>query len=73
MLGAYGPWAAGLVGEGPARLSFRDGRVPAGELEAWRKARGSGFVIACFSLPRGQRRKPRCSISLTTMGFTSST
>jgi dienelactone hydrolase len=36
MIGAYGPWAAGLVGEGPARLSFRDGRVPAGELEAWR-------------------------------------
>ena len=25
MIGAYGPWAAGLVGEGPARLSFRHG------------------------------------------------
>jgi dienelactone hydrolase len=37
MLGAYGPWAAGLVGEGPARLSFRDERVRAGELDAWRK------------------------------------
>jgi dienelactone hydrolase len=36
MIGAYGPWAAGLAGEGPARLSFRDGRVPAAELDAWR-------------------------------------
>jgi dienelactone hydrolase len=36
MIGAYGPWAAGLVGEGPARLSFRDRRVPAAELDAWR-------------------------------------
>ena len=36
MIGAYGPWAAGLVGDGPARLSFRNGRFPAGELDAWR-------------------------------------
>ena len=36
MIGAYGPWAAGLVGDGPGRLSFRDPGVPAGELDAWR-------------------------------------
>src|SRR5689334_21961810 len=26
MIGAYGPWAASLAGEGPARLSFRNPR-----------------------------------------------
>ena len=36
MIGAYGPWAAGLVGEGPARLSFRQDRFQAGDLDAWR-------------------------------------
>jgi dienelactone hydrolase len=36
MIGAYGPWAAGLVGDGPARLSFRNPLVPAAELGAWR-------------------------------------
>ena len=36
MIGAYGPWAAGLVGEGPARLSFRNARFNKGDLESWR-------------------------------------
>jgi dienelactone hydrolase len=36
MIGAYGPWAAGLVGEGPTRLSFRNARFAAGDLEVWR-------------------------------------
>jgi dienelactone hydrolase len=36
MIGAYGPWAAGLVGDGPARLSFRNPGVPAAELDGWR-------------------------------------
>jgi dienelactone hydrolase len=41
MLGAYGPWAASLVGEGPARLSFRDPRFTPEGLDAWRlEARG---------------------------------
>jgi dienelactone hydrolase len=41
MIGAYGPWAAGLVGEGPARLSFRQGQFPAAGIDAWRnEARG---------------------------------
>jgi dienelactone hydrolase len=34
MIGAYGPWAAGLAAEGPARLSFR--RDEFKEVESWR-------------------------------------
>src|SRR2546422_392176 len=37
MIGAYGSWAAGIVGEGPARLSFRQPRFRAEELETWRR------------------------------------
>ena len=37
MIGAYGPWAAGILGEGPARLSFRQARFEAGGLDAWRR------------------------------------
>ena len=41
MIGAYGPWAAGLAGDGPARLSFRNPRFQPGDLDAWRsQARG---------------------------------
>jgi dienelactone hydrolase len=36
MLGAYGPWAAGIVGEGPARLSFRQPRFQPADLDDWR-------------------------------------
>jgi dienelactone hydrolase len=35
MLGAYGPWAASLVPDGPARLSFRNEKFR--DLEAWRR------------------------------------
>jgi len=39
MIGAYGSWAAGIVGDAPARLSFR--RDKWDDLEAWRAvARG---------------------------------
>ncbi len=34
MIGAYGPWAASLTGEGPARLSFRQPRFD--DVETWR-------------------------------------
>ena len=34
MLGAYGEWAAGLLGDGPARLSFRQPEFR--EVDAWR-------------------------------------
>ena len=37
MMGAYGPWAAGLSGEGPARLSFRQPRFTATSIDAWRQ------------------------------------
>ncbi len=36
MLGAYGPWAAGLAGEGPGRWSFRNPQFAAGGVDAWR-------------------------------------
>jgi dienelactone hydrolase len=35
MLGAYGPWAASLVPDGPARLSFRQPRFH--DVDAWRR------------------------------------
>lgn len=35
MLGAYGPWAASLVGEAPARWSFRNDRFR--DLAAWKR------------------------------------
>ena len=36
MIGVYGPWAAGLVGDGPAKLSFRNSRFSSREIDAWR-------------------------------------
>ena len=37
MIGAYGPWAAALSGEGPARWSFRQPRFGAAAIDAWRR------------------------------------
>jgi dienelactone hydrolase len=37
MIGAYGPWAASLAGEGPARLSFRNPRFTDADADAWRR------------------------------------
>src|SRR5437764_1405886 len=34
MIGAYGPWAASLAGEGPARLSFRNTQFQ--QVDPWR-------------------------------------
>ncbi len=48
MLGAYGPWAAALAGEGPAALSWRRGGWP--DLETWR-AEGRARVWACLAPP----------------------
>ena len=58
MIGAYGPWAAGLVGEGPARLSFRQPRFQAGESTPGAPERGSGSTLACSSPTRAGSRKP---------------
>jgi dienelactone hydrolase len=38
MIGAYGPWAAGIAGAGPARLSFRNPKYRAEDLDDWRRA-----------------------------------
>ena len=35
MIGAYGPWAAGIVGDAPARLSFRNPKFK--NLQSWRR------------------------------------
>ena len=37
MIGAYGPWASGLSGQGPARLSFRQPRFQPAKIDVWRK------------------------------------
>ena len=50
MIGEYGPWAAGLVGEGPARLSFRRDDCRPGDLDAW-KARARARVRECLKSP----------------------
>ena len=42
MIGAYGPWAAGLAGDGPATLSFRNPRFERKDLDAWRARRATG-------------------------------
>lgn len=48
MLGAYGPWAASLVPEGPARLSFRNPKFS--DINTWRReARAS--VVAKLGAP----------------------
>ena len=58
MIGAYGPWAAGLVGDGPARLSFRNPRFQPGDLDAWRtQAREPAARTACSSPTAGGFRK----------------
>jgi dienelactone hydrolase len=47
MLGPYGPWAAGLVGDEPGRLSLRSGRYA--DVDGWRKtarAAAAGLLAA---------------------------
>ena len=58
MIGAYGPWAAGLVGPGPAELSFR--RRKFRSLAAWRR-RARAKVEELFSIP-AERRRPRARV-----------
>ncbi len=48
MIGAYGPWAASLAGEGPARLSFR--RAEFTDVDAWRK-QARGRLLDCLAQP----------------------
>ncbi len=48
MIGAYGPWATGLSGDGPARLSFRNDRFQ--DLNAWRSLARTKYE-ACLLTP----------------------
>lgn len=50
MLGAYGDWAAAIVGDGPARLSFRQARYGAADLDAWR-AEARARLAECLLRP----------------------
>ena len=49
MIGAFGPWAASLAGDQPARLSLR-GKSPVPDLDAWRQA-GRDRVRDCLQSP----------------------
>lgn len=51
MIGAYGPWAASLVGDGPARLSFLNPRFD--DVEAWRQAARQRVRDCLLSPPSG--------------------
>jgi len=48
MIGAYGPWAASLVGDGPARISFL--REQFNDVDAWRKE-ARARVMDCLAPP----------------------
>jgi len=48
MIGAYGPWAASLAGDGPARLSFR--RADFTDVDSWRK-QARGRLLECLAQP----------------------
>lgn len=50
MIGAYGPWAASIVGDSPAELSFR--RPEFTDADSWR-ARARRRVLECLQQPRG--------------------
>jgi dienelactone hydrolase len=52
MLGAYGDWAAGIAGEGPGRLSFRQPRFRAQDLNRWRSQARQRFKD-CLLMPPG--------------------
>jgi dienelactone hydrolase len=48
MIGAYGPWAASIVGNAPAKLSFRNPRF--GSLTAWRR-KALARTLECVAAP----------------------
>src|SRR5215467_9301453 len=50
MIGAYGPWAAGLIGEGPPRLSFRQDRFRPADLNGWRM-QARQRLMECLLMP----------------------
>src|SRR5262245_11316243 len=50
MIGAYGPWAAGIADDGPARLSFRSAAFRPDDLGTWR-TRARQRLGACLLQP----------------------
>jgi dienelactone hydrolase len=55
MLGAFGPWAAGLAGDGPGRLSFR--RTELDDVDTWRR-RGRARLEDCLLMPAIEMVRP---------------
>jgi dienelactone hydrolase len=51
MIGAYGPWAASLVGDAPASLSFRTGEWS--DVDVWREAARAKFTELVAQPDRG--------------------
>lgn len=51
MIGAYGPWAASIVGDQPAKLSYLQERF--GNVDAWRK-QAHKRVMECLAQPETQ-------------------
>ena len=67
MLGVYGSWAAGLVGDEPVRLSFR--RKEWTDLEAWRSA-AHRRLLECLAQPdSGGTPEVTCRRSYTYEGL----
>ncbi len=52
MIGAYGPWAAGIVGDQPAKMSYLQPRFD--NIDAWRKQARSR-VMECLAQPETNR------------------
>ncbi len=53
MIGAYGPWAASIAGDGPARLSFRNPKFAVADLDAWRRQARERFRAGVLMLETG--------------------
>jgi dienelactone hydrolase len=50
MLGAYGSWAAGVLGDGPGQLSFRQPRFDLAGIDAWRREARQRY-FDCLQMP----------------------
>jgi dienelactone hydrolase len=69
MIGAYGPWAAGLSGDEPARLSFRRPRFGAAAIDAWRLEARDRFRAALMQPATGGAPKAELQHRLVYRGL----
>ncbi len=53
MIGAYGPWAAGLMGDGPGELSFRQPKFTLEAIDLWRKEARAQLLASLMQPPSG--------------------